>query len=143
MSKGYLHGTKEQFACLNIYAPQKPSLKRQLWEALSILLINLQAATIILVGDFNTVLSPAEREGCEYRIADSTLLSAFLTNNNLLDVNLMNSSFTWFGPSNRKSRIDRALVNTLGFVTGDRKLLALNRKNSDHRPIVLSSKVTG
>lgn len=46
---------------------------------------------------------------------DSNLLNEFVTANDLLDINLTNSNFTWFGPENKKSRIDRAFVNNVGY----------------------------
>ena len=56
-----------------------------------------------------------------------------------MDLPLCNRLFTWFGPENRKSRLDRAMYNTKCNDVGSWSLQALHRKSSDHRPIFLSS----
>lgn len=57
----------------------------------------------------------------------------------MIDFSLTNAFFTWFGSANKKSWLDRALINNNWLIKGVWILQALGRKNSDHRPIVLKS----
>lgn len=98
------------FNCVNVYAPQKYGEKAQLWDELTSIIKVTQNTPLVLIGDFNSVLHDFERENCDYSSADSELFSNFLSTNHLLDVPLSNSGFTWYGPANKKNRLDRVLV---------------------------------
>lgn len=54
-----------------------------------------------------------------------------------MEVPLVNASFTWIRPAGKKSRLDRAFINSEWAKDGDWDLKALVRKNSDHRAIFL------
>lgn len=72
----------------------------------------------------------------------SKAFNCFIVDAGLVEVPLINSLFTWFGPSNKKGKLDRALVTPTWFDKGGWKLQAHHRKLSDHRPIVLKSEVS-
>lgn len=55
-----------------------------------------------------------------------------------MDVSHSNGIFTWFGTNSKKSRLDRALINVEWNLTGPWVTKGLERRNSDHRPILLS-----
>ncbi|XP_063945860.1 uncharacterized protein LOC135151374 [Daucus carota subsp. sativus] len=57
----------------------------------------------------------------------------------LVEAPLVNSEYTWFGPFNKKARLDRALLSTDWFSLGDWVLAGLNRKTSDHSPVLLKN----
>lgn len=44
--------------------------------------------------------------------------------------------FTWFGPSNKKSRLDRVLINHCWLDKGQWFITLFHRKNSDHKPVI-------
>lgn len=75
-----------------------------MWEELSRFIIKLRDIRTVIIGDFNSVVSPAKKENCEYKKVDSILFSEFMAANDLIDVTMINSSFTWYGPANKKSR---------------------------------------
>lgn len=116
---GECRRTMVNFCCANVYAPQKYREKAQLWEDLSSLMEGSRNVPIILIGDFNSVLHESERENCEYSSLDSEQFSNFLSQNQLWDTPLSNSSFTWYGPANKKSKLDRVLVNNMWIDSGN------------------------
>lgn len=65
--------------------------------------------------------------------------SNFVSANDLIDVPLINSNFTWFGSENKGSKLDRALINLDWAGSGSWDCSILRRKNLDHNRIVLSS----
>ncbi|KAK1388629.1 hypothetical protein POM88_016807 [Heracleum sosnowskyi] len=65
----------------------------------------------------------------------------FIDNANLLEIALVNSEFTWFGPGGKKSRLDRALVSPEWWSKGSWLLKTSYRKGSDHRVLSLSLQV--
>lgn len=81
-----------------------------------------------------------EREGCQYVNKDSEAFEPFIIENNLWDVPLQDNHYTWFGPYNRKSRIDRALVNYWWPSYNSRRLLEDNKKHFDHIPLLFQIK---
>lgn len=95
--------TKQNFCCANVYAPQKYRDKAQLWEDLSSIIDESHHIPIIMIGDLNSVLHESERENCEYSSLDSEQFSHFLSHNQLLDIPLSNSAFTWYGHANKKA----------------------------------------
>ncbi|KAK1388298.1 hypothetical protein POM88_016476 [Heracleum sosnowskyi] len=60
-----------------------------------------------------------------------------INSSNLKEIHLINASYTWIGPAGRRSRIDRALVNSAWYQQGAWVSKALYRKNSDHRPLLI------
>lgn len=103
------------------------------------MLDSLRNVPQLLIGDFNAVLSDQEKENCIFRERDSMEFSKFLLDNSLLDIQLCNCDFTWFGPKGRKGRLDRGLLNASWMVTGDWFSQGVHRKSSDHRPIIVKS----
>ncbi|GJU94103.1 RNA-directed DNA polymerase, eukaryota [Tanacetum coccineum] len=99
-----------------IYAPQKASCKRVLWDYVSSLLGRWNGEAIIM-GDFNE----------------------FISSSGLVDVKLGGYTFTWSHPSASKiSKLDRFLVSDGIFsLFPSITALCLDRHLSDHRPILL------
>lgn len=52
---------------VNIYAPQKPKLKQQLWKQLAFVVDCVANQPTCLVGDFNCIRSEEECANCKYR----------------------------------------------------------------------------
>lgn len=136
-----IHGicklSNRHFACFNVYAPQSSLQKALLCSNLKDKLRIYKDISVVLLGDFNCVLSKTERENCKYRKTDIEGFRNFVKESDLIDVKLLNSSFTWFGPSNKRSKLDRAGINQEWASSGSWVLLSLRRKNSDHKPLML------
>ena len=123
-----------------MYMPRKKSTpKQELWSDISSFLSNMSNLPTVIIGDFNVVLSDLEREHCVYNHRDTDALLSFMQENDLTDIPLSNGRFTWYGPNHRKSRLDRALINSKWNEFGSWSLQGFNRKSSDHRPILLSN----
>lgn len=129
------------FAYFNVYAPQATRDKQQLWAEILETKNRLTEESIILMGDFNSVRHQSERQNCKVNPLDTDLLNDFVSASHLQDIPLLNSSYTWYGPSIKRSRLDRILISTEWFRKGDWVLLALNRRTSDHKPICLKNMI--
>ncbi|GKB30917.1 RNA-directed DNA polymerase, eukaryota, reverse transcriptase zinc-binding domain protein, partial [Tanacetum coccineum] len=121
-----------------IYAPQQASLKRVLWDYVSILLGRWNGEVIIM-GDFNEVRSEDERRGSVFNPSSARIFDHFIFSSGLVDVKLEGYAFTWSHPSASKmSKLDRFLVSE-GILSLFPSITAicLDRHLSDHRPILL------
>lgn len=92
---------------------------------------------VMIIGDFNSVLNQGERENCAFSHLDVKVFSHFLESNQLSSVTLINSMFTWYGPANKKSRLDRVILNKKWTEIGNWVSRAYPRRNSDHKAICL------
>nr|GEV20576.1 histone deacetylase 9 isoform X1 [Tanacetum cinerariifolium] len=127
-----------KFLFLSVYAPQQPSLKKDLWDYFSVLLGRWNGETI-LMGDFNEVRSRDERRGSWFSASGARNFNHFISSLDLIDVKFEGASFTWSHPSTTKmSKLDRFLISD-GVVSLFPSIsgLCLNRHLSDHRPILL------
>lgn len=86
--------------------------KKVLWNKVSQICLANDQDKVCLIGDFNYIQDDSERANFSYRRSDSEGFNHLINNANLLDLALLNDQFTWFGPLGRKSRLDRALVNS-------------------------------
>lgn len=91
-----------------------------------------------VVGDFNCIRNESEAANCSYARKDSLDFNSFIVQNNFFDLQAKNSLFTWFGPCNKKSRLDRILAYANWIDLGDWSLETLCRKSSDHRGVKLT-----
>ncbi|KAK1360352.1 hypothetical protein POM88_044826 [Heracleum sosnowskyi] len=60
----------------------------------------------------------------------------FIKDQNLFDIDLSNTKFTWIGSAGKKSRLDRVLVCEKWFAAGEWGLFAMHRKKSDHKRLI-------
>lgn len=127
------------FVCINIYAPQKLRDKQSMWEELLHVISHYNVSNIMLIGDFNAVRDSNEKENCHFNKFESQCFNDFILSSLLMDVSLSNSTFTWYGHSNKRSRLDRSLISVDWFNSGSWVLKALHRKSSDHKPICLTN----
>lgn len=113
--RGSLHigdpSIQELHNFVNIYAPQKHRDKVQLWEEIQQILNDNQNEAFCIAGDLNCVLDEFEVSNCLYRKMDSNALKDFQDNNNLGEVK--GENYQWYGPGERKSKLDRILTNAL------------------------------
>lgn len=54
---------------------------------------------------------------------------------------LPGNKFTWFGPSNKKSRLDRVVFNSQWPLGKNWNISSECRKSSDHTPLLLGKKL--
>lgn len=123
---------------INTHAPQKPKLKKVLWNQLREILNYIRGSQVCVVGDYNCIRVEEESANCIYRTKDSQLFNNFIGKCNLFDLRLSNGTFTWFGSNHKKSRLDRILVNSNWMDLGDWNLIALSRKSSNHKGLVFN-----
>lgn len=90
-------------------------------------------------GDFNAIRNKSERSNCVGLLKGSKDFLNFIEKCNLVDLPLLGRKFTWHGPNNKKSRLDRFLVDEVWLEKiEDFQQQGLNRSVSDHIPILLS-----
>ncbi|GJU68923.1 putative RNA-directed DNA polymerase [Tanacetum coccineum] len=131
-------GINVKVGLLNIYAPQSPSLKDQLWSDMENL-INAIDAVWIIFGDFNVVRCYDERFGCLFDISEANSFNDFISRVGLFVFPLGGRRFTRFDKNGSKaSKLDRFLVsgNFLDYWT-DASVSLLSRSISDHCPLLL------
>ncbi|GKB92857.1 putative RNA-directed DNA polymerase [Tanacetum coccineum] len=131
-------GITTKVGLLNIYAPQSPALKDQLWADLEIL-INAIEAVWIVFGDFNVVRSQDERFGCVFDTNEANSFNDFISRVGFIDFPLGGRRFTRFDKNGSKaSKLDRFLVSGNFFDYWiDASVLVLYRSLSDHCPLLL------
>lgn len=81
----------------------------------------------------------ADRQGCIHHKRDAADFNLFIGNFSLIELNGSNYSFTWQGPNNKRSKLDRVIVNDLWMRLGKWTVTGWNRRNSDHIPVQLHS----
>lgn len=59
--------------------------------------------------------------------------NAFIKDANLMDLEMKNDNFTWFGPQGKCSKLDRLLVNSNWLESGSWSIVSLCRLASDHK----------
>ncbi|KAK8556465.1 hypothetical protein V6N12_002867 [Hibiscus sabdariffa] len=131
------------FPCLlaNVYAPCIASEQKVLWQTI-LNLKNVKQGKWIIGGDFNAVRSRLERKGCKFKQVISDEFNSFIEASNLVDVPITGKKFTWYGPLNKRSRLDRILLDE-GWSLSNQgfSVYALNRSVSDHIPLLLSKEI--
>lgn len=91
------------------------------------------------MGDFNCIRRKEDRVNCVYNNRDSVKFNGFMEEMGLIELVGVNFSFTWFGPGDKKSRLDRVLVNVEWLTSHSWIISAGHKRNSDHIPLIMSS----
>ncbi|KAE8696464.1 hypothetical protein F3Y22_tig00110670pilonHSYRG00065 [Hibiscus syriacus] len=126
---------------VNVYAPCEGRDQYTLWNAIE-LEKRRDMNRWFMAGDFNTVRNRSERSGCHFNKMEIEAFNKFIENCNLLDMPLAGRKFNWFGPSNRRSRLDRIFVEDDWLQENcEVSLWGLPRTVSDHIPIVLGKEL--
>lgn len=121
----------------NVYGPLNRDLKEVVWNSLRELVIAFFNEPICLMGDFNCVCRREDRDNCIYNQRDTDRFNAFIKDCNLLEIVDVGVDFTWYGPANKKSKLDRVLVNDVWLAGRQWRIQKWSRRNSDHCPISL------
>lgn len=123
---------------VNVYASQDPKKREELWNFLSDYLNGWNGFAVVF-GDFNDVRSERERRGSCLDERATTKFNEFIYNNNLFEVKMGGTDFTWIkGGGTKLSKLDRFLV--IGSLDEDWKnieVIADPRLFSDHKPLIL------
>ncbi|TYJ02559.1 hypothetical protein E1A91_A13G238000v1 [Gossypium mustelinum] len=123
---------------INVYAPNLVYEQNILWGVLTEVIIQF-ASPWIRGGDFNVVQCRSERSRCVGSAKGSREFDNFIQTCKLIDLPLVGKKFTWYEPDNKKSRLDRFLVEEHWLIQiKDLQQLGLKRSVSDHIPILLA-----
>nr|GEV20926.1 RNA-directed DNA polymerase, eukaryota [Tanacetum cinerariifolium] len=130
--------TNSKILFVAVYAPQRLTCKRRLWDYVSTL-IDRWNGEVVVLGDFNEVRVKEERRGSCFNPTSARAFDQFITSSGLVDVKMEGYEFTWIHPSGSKmSKLDRFLVfEGIYSVFPSITAMCLDKHLSDHRPIVL------
>ncbi|KAM0071560.1 putative RNA-directed DNA polymerase [Helianthus debilis subsp. tardiflorus] len=137
---GYIVPLGIRINIVNVYAPNDASARKALWSVL-ISLRNSRQGLWVFAGDFNDVRSPDERKNSEFVAANAEAFNDFILSAALHEFDMGGAKFTYISDRGDKlSKLDRFLV-CIGFVESwpGTVLTALDRRYSDHRPLLLST----
>ncbi|GJV17569.1 putative RNA-directed DNA polymerase, eukaryota [Tanacetum coccineum] len=134
-------GVNDMVGFVNVYGPRNESDRQTLWCRISAVIGNVNACWCIF-GDFNEVRRLDERMNTDFSTRGALEFNDFIRRANLTDVPLGGKRYTRISDDGKKiSKLDRFLVSE-EFQRVWRSIgsVALDRKLSDHCPIVLLDK---
>ncbi|XP_071727402.1 uncharacterized protein [Rutidosis leptorrhynchoides] len=140
--RGKWCGSRHETVVANVYGPHTDSKKWEMWNTLDNVLQNIDSAWVIC-GDFNEVREQSDRLNCVFIQARADRFNNFIVSNSLIDIPINGKKFTRISDDGTKfSKLDRFLVND-NFIKlwKDLSVVALDRRESDHCPLVLRDKV--
>ncbi|XP_071738762.1 uncharacterized protein [Rutidosis leptorrhynchoides] len=139
--KGRWKGKSMDTIIVNVYGPHKDVGKRKFWEDLDNLM-NCSDVEWVIGGDFNEVRSDEERQNCVFNEHRAAMFNTFIENRCLVEIPLLGRKFTRISDNGLKfSKLDRFLVSENFIISwGDVSAIALDRRTSDHSPIILRDK---
>ncbi|KAL8512999.1 hypothetical protein ACS0TY_019243 [Phlomoides rotata] len=111
---GVFTGDGGRGVLMNVYTPCSSSEKNELWEIIMLTVSQNLDAKVCVVGDFNTIRRPEEREGRREMVENRDIqrFEEFIQQSNLHELMLVGRSYMWYRPDGScKSKIDRMLVN--------------------------------
>ncbi|GKA40565.1 putative RNA-directed DNA polymerase, eukaryota, reverse transcriptase zinc-binding domain protein [Tanacetum coccineum] len=126
------------FYMVNVYGPQESSAKSSLWQRLHEFISNNQGSYVIC-GDFNVVRAKSERCGSIFSHSEAQAFNSFIDNSGLCEIPMGGRLYTWMNKEGSKlSKLDRFLLtHDVTTVCPDLKAVVLDRRWSDHNPILL------
>ncbi|KAL4387080.1 hypothetical protein GQ457_09G021970 [Hibiscus cannabinus] len=136
---GTILSINKRCGLVNVYAPNDSNERCVFFDSLTDILKSLQTP-FILGGDFNAVKMKEEKIGSTNDFNAMRKFAEFINCNNLVDLPMCGSSFTWFrsGTNISASKIDRFLVSPeICSWFPDASQYTLNRALSDHCPVLL------
>lgn len=120
-----------------MYASQLPSKRVELWNFIYAIMSSWQGS-IVTFGDFNEVRNESERRGSSIDERATNKFNEFIRHNNLIDVKIVGSNFTWIkGGGTKLSKLDRFLINDcFDFTWPNSEVSTDARIFSDHKPLI-------
>ncbi|GMJ13334.1 hypothetical protein HRI_005002600 [Hibiscus trionum] len=136
--EGKWMSTNLQIALANVYAPCSIHNQKLLWEEIRSQKI-VSCVCWFLGGDFNAIRKLSERRSVSNSKACIKEFNSFIDDCKFFDLPLIGIKYTWYGPNNKRSRIDRIMVEEDWlFNNSDAHLKALPRTVSDHIPLLMT-----
>ncbi|XP_071727067.1 uncharacterized protein [Rutidosis leptorrhynchoides] len=135
-------GSGHDTILVNVYGPHCDAGKKKMWESLDNLLLCSDSGWV-LCGDFNEVREQSDRLNCDFHEARARRFNEFIVRNNLIEIPIKGRKFTRVSDDGVKfSKLGRFLV-TDNFIKlwKDLSINVLDRKESDHCPLVLQDGV--
>ncbi|XP_071714890.1 uncharacterized protein [Rutidosis leptorrhynchoides] len=140
--RGNWVGSGGESIIVNIYGPHNDIGKKEMWGFLDGLMMGVDSAWV-LCGDFNEVRCQSERLNCVFSQSRASRFNDFIDRNSLIEIPINGKRFTRVsGDGIKISKLDHFLVND-NFIKlwDDLSVIALDRMESDHCPLILRSKV--
>lgn len=135
--------TLENFKCLivNIYNPCDAGMREQTWLSIEEFCKH-SSLTYLIMGDFNEILEAQDRGSLYIDPTTSSKFRTFINNLQLIEISPSDGRYTWFR-GNAKSKLDRVFVH-IDWLSQFPHLSSsiLNRRISDHCPIIVNSQKT-
>ncbi|XP_071695516.1 uncharacterized protein [Rutidosis leptorrhynchoides] len=130
----------EEIVVVNVYRPHTDEKKRKFWADLNALL-QFNDVAWVLCGDYNEVRFEEEMENTNFVARREDMFNDFINNNGLIEIPIQGKKFTRISDEGTQfSKLDRFLVSD-NFYTlwDDLYVVALDRKLSDHTPLMLKN----
>ncbi|XP_071719580.1 uncharacterized protein [Rutidosis leptorrhynchoides] len=127
---------------VNVYGPHSDVKKKSFWCSLDNLLAGLDSAWV-LCGDFNEVRNNSDRLNCVFYQRRADRFNEFIARNSLIEIPINGRKFTRISDDGCKlSKLDRFLVSE-SFLNlwKDLSVTPLDRKKSDHCPLILKDSI--
>ncbi|XP_071730314.1 uncharacterized protein [Rutidosis leptorrhynchoides] len=136
--KGKWKGKDNESIIVNVYGPHNDNDKSIFFDSLDVLL-NVSNVDWIIGGDFNEVRFSSECQNSRFISRRACVFNDFIDRNQLIEIPLLGKRFTRISDDGRKlSKLDRFLVNESFVQTwGHTSVIALDRRTSDHCPLIL------
>ncbi|XP_071699029.1 uncharacterized protein [Rutidosis leptorrhynchoides] len=140
--RGNWLGSNHDSVIVNVYGSHNNADKKELWCSLDNLLREVDTSWVVC-GDFNEVRFNSERLNCRLHRSRAARFNDFIARNNLIDIPVNGKRYTHISDDGTKfSRLDRFLVNDKFMsLWDDLSIVALDRSESDHCPLILRDKV--
>ncbi|XP_071686103.1 uncharacterized protein [Rutidosis leptorrhynchoides] len=125
-----------------LYGASHDAKKKLMWNQLNSFLSNNDSSWV-LCGDFNEVRDSTDRLNCVFHQNRAARFNEFIAKNNLIEIPIIGRKFTLISDDGAKfAKLDRFLVSD-NFINlwKDLSVIPLDRKVSDHCPLVLRDKV--
>nr|GEW23335.1 RNA-directed DNA polymerase, eukaryota [Tanacetum cinerariifolium] len=130
MVRGVWCSTDQNFMLIAVYAPHDSRAKHMLWDYLQNEILKWKGEVVVM-GDFNEVRFKSDRFGSVFIAHEANVFNSFITNSNLVEVNLGGCSYTWCHKSVTKmSKLDRFLISD-----SDHRSILLRESHLDYGPI--------
>nr|GEW98655.1 RNA-directed DNA polymerase, eukaryota [Tanacetum cinerariifolium] len=101
----------QKFMLIAVYAPYDSRAKHMLWDYLQNEILKWKGEVVVME-DFNEVRFKSDRFGSVFNAHEANVFNSFITNSNMVEVNLGGCSYTWCHKSAIKmSKLDRFLIS--------------------------------